>query len=594
MNSRSTFSRWLPWPPAAWRSWLPLDLALVVLLLWGLVCAWLTLAAPVETFWSPDNGGKFIQVQNLEQRGRLDRTVDYPGRVLDPAMEFQPFPRSFSSVRGDRIAVNWPPFFAFLALPFYQRWGLYGLHLLPLLAGLGSLAVVLFLAGRLPWPWPPLVVLLVGLTTPLAFYSIEFWEHTPALFLALLGGWTLVRFLETDRRPWLLFFSLLLSLAAVLRPELYLALPAGIGTLFLVRPWRKALRPALLLLGTGALLALPALFYYWLTHGSILPPNALYLLSPLSYLQRVGPLNALGHFFVSTPADAGIQVPPGRQVAFALVALLTIVLGLIPASGWKNAFREAGFVLGLLAVFLLSGAIALRYPDHRAVHGFLILCPLLLFALPALKEPRSERLAWLGWLGSLYLLLYAGIVLLLRWRGPNGGLEWGPRYALLIYPLLVPAALAGLRRLLASRRWPMRVLYCGLFLLLTLPGLLYQVRGLQVQLNDRQESLERLIALEQYCPEDVVTDLWWLPLDMATVFGERRFFFLLSPDLLPRWAEGAAAGGVDTFCLLRMGGPIPERVTASGRTYLPEAEGRAGPLLLVRFRTAPYERSSTR
>jgi hypothetical protein len=538
---------------------------LVAVLCCGLLYAWLTYAAPVETFWSPDNGGKFLQMLNLRWEDGLDYTIDYPGQDQDPQLTFAPFPSAFSSVENGRVALQWSPLFPLLSAPLYHLWGPHGIHLLPLLTGVASLVIVLFLVGRMPWPWPPVAVLITGISTPLAFYSIEFWEHTPALFLALLGVWALIKFREEKRWGFLVAATLSLASSAALRPELYLAFPAAALALLLASPQkRRLIRPAIALLGMGVLITLPVLAYYWFTAGRLLPPSAANLFFPLNYLKRTGATAALSDFFVGTVTDGGIQAPPAWKLAFSIAGLLGIAGAFFPRRDNPTlaSIRKGWLALSYTAVLITAGGIAFQYPDHRGVHGFLILCPVLLFAWVELRSTGSEtRSSFLGILGSLYLLLYGIAALFFRWRGPNGGLEWGPRYMLLIYPLLIPSAIHGLGKILSAERnriW--KTLFLSLFLLMALLSIVYQVRGIRIQLQDRQDSQDRLAALQTHCPENVVTDVWWVPLDMATEFYKRRFFLVPIDTALPKWLTQSAQEGPVSFCLLRLGDISPEQL----------------------------------
>jgi hypothetical protein len=511
-----------------------------------------TLAAPQETFWSPDNGGKLIQLQNLRWQSGLDRAIVYPGRDLDPQLEFVPFYARYYVVQQGQVFLPWSLAFPLLSAPLYALWGYPGLHLLPLLCGVGALAVVLWLCWRMPWPWPLPAVLLVALGTPLAIYSAEFWEHTPAVFLALLAAGALVGWREARRWGLLIASGVLLSLAALLRLELYLAFPAGALALALApaTPQRR-FRPALVFLGIGLLGLLLTLALYAVSTGWILPASFSAPLPPLSYLKEAG-WAALADFSVGSTWDLGILAPLPWKLAFAVAALLAIGLAFLPWERWRTVL----LALAYGAALATAAVILLRYPDQRAIHGALIVSPVLLLAWVSLaKKDWGDRASFVGLFGALYLAGYA--VAGSQWGDYNGGLEWGPRYALLVYPLLVPAALQGLRYLLHAYRGKVwRWVYLGLFLGLAALSVTVQARGVASFLRERQISAERQVFLEEFCPQDVVTDLWWLPSDMAAQFYERRFFLLTRQHGLALWLARAARSGDSSFCLVRAQ-PVP-------------------------------------
>jgi hypothetical protein len=215
-----------------------------------------------------------------------------------------------------------------------------------------------------------------------------------------------------------------------------------------------------------------------------------------------------------------------------------------------------------------AAVLVVGYHDYRAIHGALFVSPVLLLAwVPLAKKEWGSRASFLGLLGALCLAGYA--VAGSQWGDYNGGLEWGPRYVLLAYPLLVPATLQGLRDLWRTgrRKW-WRWAHLGLFLCLLALSVTLQVRGGVVVLRERRISAERLALLDNSCPQDVVTDQWWLASDMAARFYERRFYLLRGQHDLALWLDRAASGGVSAFCLVRPQ-PTPAAELAA---LLPAAE----------------------
>lgn len=562
-------------------------------MIWGLasvlacsaIFALLAFTPPQETFWTPDNGGKFIQLKNLRWQAGLDLSVDYPGRGLDPQFLFDPFPDAFSSIREGEVWLQWSPFLPLVSLPFYNLLGYPGLRVLPLASGVGCLVMLLLLCRKRGWA--PLSLLVVGLATPLAFYSAQFWEHTPAVFMALLFVWVLVKAQRGGGWPFWIIAALLISAAAALRQELYLALPAALIALLACPLGRgRSWRPVLLLLGSSVLVTVPVLTFFWFTGGRLFPANVAYLFYPLNYLKRVGWL-ALPNFFVGAEIDAGIRSSLVWRTDFMIAAMLAIVGVLLR----RRFLRAVWIVVTFFEVFLLGGGLFLLDTTHRSVHGFLILCPLLLFAwVPGEKDRPRTAVDFMRTLGTLYLVFYAISALLFRWRGPNGGLEWGPRYLLLIYPLLIPPAFEGLGWLLRSSRGKvLKAIYLTLFFLLLAVSVAYQARGAKVLLQDRQLGQQRIATLQALAPENVVTDLWWLPLDGASQFYKRRFFF--SPlEQLPQWIALADQQGVNSFCLVRLGFLPPDQLAAMappGRTLALQRVDQAG---YVVFMTVRIER----
>ena len=136
---------------------------------------------PAEGFWINDNGCKFIQAQALERNGFRDFSIPWPGRELDAELRYNPLPAPFGYVLKGKLYGTFSAPFVLLSAGAHSLFGRHGLFMLPLVGGLLTLVGVWRLAGLLPGaPGGRLVaVLITALGTPLLFYSVTFWEHTP-------------------------------------------------------------------------------------------------------------------------------------------------------------------------------------------------------------------------------------------------------------------------------------------------------------------------------------------------------------------------------------------------------------------------------
>ena len=150
-----------------------------------------------SVFWSPDEGAKFIQLHSRLLSTAAPHRIAYGAVTADPHYTFYPgamvYPRPLwpSGVR-----CHWPDTFPLIALPFYRLFGIWGLYVVPLAAGLLAAGLAAAIARRLEPNAAVPAVLLAGLGTPLFFLSVLFFEHTLACALglgALLCGWGLAR-----------------------------------------------------------------------------------------------------------------------------------------------------------------------------------------------------------------------------------------------------------------------------------------------------------------------------------------------------------------------------------------------------------------
>src|SRR5438270_8303221 len=233
---------------------------------------------PPDALTEHDTGAKYLQVRNLRLAPLgLDWSINYPARSLDPQLQFVPFnPKQHYVDDKGRIYLQWPIFLGLLTRIPWKVMGFWGLYVVPLLAGLGSLWAAYLLAlevgvpRRLAW----LAVPLLGLATPVAIYSLLFFEHTLAALLVTLSLLAGVRAVRTQRVSSAAWGGLLLAAAIYFRSELYV-LAAAVCLALAVWAWRTGIwRP---LMGWGVALVaglVPLWAFYSISAGSILPLHA--------------------------------------------------------------------------------------------------------------------------------------------------------------------------------------------------------------------------------------------------------------------------------------------------------------------------------
>src|SRR5262245_10872557 len=202
---------------------------------WAVAAAILVLAVyaavlsimPKEAFWSPDEGAKFIQAHSIAWRNGFQYAIPYGAARLDPEYAFYPTRCRFEDIYpvqhpDGTVGFHWPIWFPLVTSLFARAFGPVGLYVIPLVSGW----LVAVLAGYFIAAWSPalapVAILAVGLATPIAFFSLTFWEHTLATLLALIALAVVVA-APPRRRQWTVWVILpILLVAAVLRVELSL------------------------------------------------------------------------------------------------------------------------------------------------------------------------------------------------------------------------------------------------------------------------------------------------------------------------------------------------------------------------------------
>jgi hypothetical protein len=520
--------------------------ALVFLLSLGL--AWLVLEP--GALWSPDEGAKLLQLRSLRlQDGRLDLGIVYTSQGMDPEFHYaliNPV-KDVLTVQDGALMLRRLPLFTLLSLPFYRLLGMHGLYLLPALCG--GLTVWLTLSLVRAADRRLSMALLAGLGSPVLIYSVLFWEHTLAAALGLAAAWLMLEDGHAGVPPprsarWVLAAGLL-ALGVYLRLEVLIFALALAAAAWLCLPGRRRhVARTTLLLGL-CLLPYPFLHQALFANQS-LPMNAQHLNLPMAYLGQTGWL-AVQDLLIGPTTDEAIR----SGWLGALWSVLAVLgLGLSLLSGRYPRLR--GWTYTALAASLLPAAYFLLTPTpYRAAHGLLFSTPWALLGLSRLPETWREpdpRLRTLSLTVVLGLAGYTLVMLVFRASSPHGGLEWGARFALLFYPLL--AILAGWQMAHTRRD----LLLLGLFVIL---GIGFQVRGVATIYHDKQVSQASNQVLLSAPEVQVVSDLWWLPLNAAPLYPQKAFFLAVDAASMTEWLDQACSAGFGEVLLVTLDAGLP-------------------------------------
>lgn len=513
-------------------------------------------AMPPGAFYSPDEGTKYLQLRSIGWRDGIAYAVPYGGAALDPDYAYYPTHCRHQDLYpiplpGGGVRFHWPIWFSLITSLPAELFGLRGLYVIPLLSGWLTALLCGRLAAMYDRRLAPLAIVAAGLATPLAFFSLTYWEHTLAALLGI-GAVTLIAARSQHAATaWLA--STLLVAAVCLRLELvpfalaialawWLARRAtasgGAHAVRRARGWLAAYAIAI----AGALLAASAFMPF--RHAWVLSELHLYALGTLAKLPHLAGalvatlIDARGHSAPDLPA----WLRAGALVAFAAAAAAAF---LRPAR-----FAAAVAVFATLAALTFSALVALLPAPYMSVHGLLPVAPFVILAAWAVPEAihggRFDRL-FLAYATGLYAVL--GFALLFTFTFDAGGayrtgLEWGNRYLLLLYPLGAVLALAGFQSWRRAAGEKLGAIATAIAVGLVLCGLQMEARGLWVLYRSRALVAEWQAALTG---EPVVTDVWWLPAAMAPYFADRPMFCVRDRAELAAWMDSAHGRGADAF-----------------------------------------------
>ena len=527
--------------------------ALVVVIL-------ILLILPADVFWTPDEGGKFLQMYGMMSPNVPQPQVSYPSRVMDPDLHFYPAGTVYPCYAADgKVILGWKSLFPRITLFFYMIFGLHGLYILPGLCGILSAIAFGCVAEQLQHGSGALATIVISLMSPVLFYSVLFWEHTCALCCCGCALWLLMRIKSSSaavlQGVTLLLAGTLCVVAIMLRLETLFFLVAMVlaGAVCLIARLRRISSPSVRsqpdpivpTLVMGASVVVISLIMRWLcdspvagdpSYVSVVRLAAASLFKPETWK---GSAELLAKIVVNNPDDFGVPLSAGWCHTVWLGVGLC-VFSMMPV----GSSRFPLWMMGCLMVAVVSwhvGAIPERY---RAVHSILLPMPVALVAILPLfdKAGRSFKSMFLKMSIVLYLVFLLVGMLVTREQLGNvhGGPEWGLRYGLIAYPLLATAAVIRFLKFMQGTEGIQRqkvVVVCLAALLLAWSARC-SLRGLHEIWQTKRDLHAVAARIEELkCP--VVTDLWWLPAAITPTYLGKEIYCIASPDDLKEWVDRA-------------------------------------------------------
>jgi hypothetical protein len=522
------------------------------------------LLLPKGGMWVNDNANKYLQTVAALRHGYAAIDLPWPGRGIDPGFRFSPVPPPFGIVQGGKLYSQYPPYFAIASSLPFRLFGEWGLYLLPFLGGLLLLAALPAL-GRLlglTRPGRAAALLLAGLGTPVWFYSVLFWEHTPAMALAAWGVYFCFRYPKSRRTRDLLLGAALTGAAVWLRDELYLFLPVLLaGILYQLREGRPR---AVLLFGlaaTAAVLPLWLLNLHYTGHVT-----GFHASSNVAWSGGLG-----GHLAGRGVAFYRLFVQLGARSELWLSLLLGVpiaLLFLLRPPVCPQRFPWAVPVLVLFAIAALAYTLTgyLRTEDRLQYlmesNSLFSVSPLLVVGLlrrrPERDDPpeiqrtgRARTALWGVVLG--YALLYA----LAAPMASTGGAHWGNRFLVVLYPFLALLAAATVQDWLAlpperTRRW------AGALIVAAVASVAAQLfsMGLIVRVTDFSRQVN---ARAMAYPEQVlITDQPYISQMLYRPFYAKWVFLIERREEMDRLVGALVRAGVDRVRVLQSAKLAPE------------------------------------
>jgi hypothetical protein len=451
---------------------------------------WLAAALPPDGFFSGDSGLKLIAAFNAIGHPFRPFEIDLPQLAGQPVQYVEPM----IAVHGGHAHVIQSPLFPVISAPLIGILGLRGAYVLPAVAFI-VLMPLLNAMRRHAAPTASIGVLacIAVAANPLLFYSLEFWEHTPAVALAASSFAAALIGLDRARRtPWMAASGVLGGLSVLLRPEAAWY-AAGLGLVLGPRWW------AAFGSGVGAVL-LPVAIANYAHGGTVLGSHALASLAPLT----TGYLSARWQRLDAWFWPDSIAALSG----FALIA----AAWLAAVVNVELARRQTIALVGVAVISALAALQAL--PRESLWQAF----PLALLALiPARASTGRVR--------RLYVMAAVSTMGIVLTAAHDGGAQWGPRFLLVTAPVLIVLAAYGASDALSDGSG--RLIRAGLVALIVIAGLATS-RAAYRELRGSKQAYARIVSTTAALTspgEVILTNVWWFDQIAAPLHGTRTFLY---------------------------------------------------------------------
>jgi hypothetical protein len=517
-----------------------------------------TRVGPLDGVWSIDQGVRIEQIQSLLLTRFRSLATVYPGQPIDPKLQFTPLLGQYLFQNGRSYSMFSTAWAALSSLP-YRLFSYPGLYVIPVVATL----LLLFCAGRLTRPLlspgaRAVLILSLGLTTPLCFYSLVFWDHALVAMLAMLALWGALPDGSRRESGRLLAAGAALGISVWFRPETFLAIPALGAAVWTTGERARGRSLVALAAGGGATLA-PLLLFNRFAYGVLAGPHVAVVTPVLQLEASVG-----SHFHRRMEWAAAVLAPPWRSVLAAIGAILALRV----LYGWTSRPGQRRLLVTLSAVALvLVGVQLVRHDDWFSQTSLLLTAPLaLLCLLPwaaggghAVRShngagganlPHASPAARLG----RGLAVFAALFLALAWLVglPEGGSQWGPR---MLLPAIAPLVVSGFLRLVDWTRHPLpgiaSVALVASFAMLAAAGGHSQYRGIAaVRLANENSRRFSDVVLESKQRVVVCSDTA-VPKLLAPIFYRGDFIFRAeTPERLGRLLPNLRQAGFRELLLI--------------------------------------------
>jgi hypothetical protein len=458
-----------------------------------------------ETFFSGDGALKFLLAKQFSS-GNFRFDIELPGAAwvyelwkngLYPLGNKEPF----IYYRFNRYYSPFPFTFSIITAPFYAVFGFKGLNIIPLISLWAIWLRFYFVCQRLRLDSGITTIALTTLifSSPLTLYGATYWEHTLAVALAFCGLTIILTPCSGElSKKEAIFSGILIGLSVWFRGE-FLCL-IGIMCLSVLASSKLSFTFDFVLLLSGLIICLFVLsreeFLWFIGIGCLLA----YALAKINFVFKnklvflVSMLLTLGSYWL---INIIIYHHPLGIHALQVVEHLSL------RSRFSDAFK-----------YFKSMSFDLFY-------YFPILFFAIFYILISLFNKKVKLTPEMNFLFLIYALFTFFVPLLLP---SDGGRQWGPRFLLIIIPIISLLSILMLQRSIRLKLIGSRYVLCSIFALLLAIGIYINIYlGTSYFITSYQKS-DVLMFLQKNPDKIVAVTHEFVSQSLASILSQKTFF----------------------------------------------------------------------
>lgn len=499
-----------------------------------------------DAMWINDEGNRVLTLQACA----LDSSSILPDKLSVfkapyDGLDSYP-PPYFVSNRDGSFRSGYSPLLPWLGSSVYNFSGLAGARLIPFASGLLCALLCALICGTigLPKTIQALGVMLAGLCTPLMFYSLLFLEITVAAMLCTCGILFALKLLSDDsprhtptsRMLYAVLSGLACGAAVLFREEGYIVCAAVFLGLLLCRiNWKETVFFSI----SSALVVIPLLTFNWLDSGSLFGlHHSIYG----SISGTGGTAGKLYSFYFFVFKGCGML-----QLAAAIPFIMLFWLGFL----YNGKHQASGWVVNGMMCLAAAAAVwnvlcELISPEPlENVLYFQSLCGNVAFVAVVFAFSRvllTDEKKSVRFEAAVLLFCIAGIGISLR--SSVAGVFFGARHFVVMMPLACALVLYVMQSASASR--VLRI--CGIILVIcAFASQMHGIGLLKMKKDFSLSLIEEVAAAENAI---VVTDVFWIPEELAVLDRSKKILFIKDDSALKTLEDICRSNGMSAYTLI--------------------------------------------